>query len=1050
MALKNLTTSFSRLPRWLRISTYLVTAYLLYALLLGVITPLILQSQLPKSLSETLGRQVTVDKIRINPFLLRARVSGFAIAEQNSSDAFVRFDLLEADIGFWRTLTTFTPTIEHITLISPYAKAERLAQGDATQFNFSDIVDHLAANSEPEPEQQTEEETSVPHIRLDRFQLENGHIELADKVTGAALSYPDLELDLANIDTRSSSSLQPEKVKDSELENRYRLDIVSSDGGKFHFDGLFQLAPLEIAGQISLEQISLPPLWPLSEDIIEAQLTGGKLDFNVQYRVAENADGIALKAGNGSLTLSELALSDGNTEKVTVDKIALEGLALDTVTSSVDIASLAISHPAVNGVYAKDGLDLVRIFTPQTVSATSSQPSQNEAPSSEKQPAPAQNNATSGTTSDWLVTLNAVSLDDGDIQLTEKQIAESVNWRVSQLAVSTGTIRSDFSTPVSYQVSFGMAGDPDNVPQDAAGTFSASGEADIGNLTFDGDIKLGALSLSQLQPYLTRYASLSLTDGAASAQGHFEADSEGRLLFEGSAGVTSLNILDGLHFEPLLKWQDMQVSGIRFSTDDNALTLDNIALTAPYGKLLIDEQRRTNIGAIIKSDDAEAAQSQTAQADSVSPGSADTVGDSTASGSAAENSPVTPMLVKISNIEIDNGSAYFADNSLTPRFASGIESLNGTISDLYSRSGTAAKVDIEGKIDGYAPVSLKGSLNPLLEDMFLDLNFSVSGAELTSVNPYAGTYMGYYIDAGLLSLDVAYKLNSNQLDGDNHVVIDQLTLGRKSDSEQALSLPLGLAVALLQDSDGVIDLGLEVSGDLDNPDFSFGSIILNALGNIIKKAVTAPFSFLASLVGSDDDELNEVDFSAGSTVLDDAASERLKTLAEALRQRPGLRLSIEGTVNEVNDTRQLKIDAINQDLLSASGMESLPDNFSASEIPLEGTLAQAVEQLFTERLSSTVEAEREAIQTQLQQDKDTPPEEDAVTRAMHIAMYNQLRDQKEISEGDLIALAGDRAKAVKVFLANEADIKASRLFLLNSSQHLKSETSSALLTLKAD
>lgn len=1049
MALKNLTTSFSRLPRWLRISTYLIIAYLVYALILGVITPLVLQSQLPKSLTETLGRQTSIDKIRINPFLLRVRVTGFAIAEQNSNDAFVRFDLLETDFGFWRTLTTLAPTIEHIYLISPYSKFERLEQGDTTRFNFSDIIDQLAANGESQSEPSDSEETSVPHVRLDRFHLEDGQIELSDNVTGAALSYPDLELDLANIDTRANISLQPEKVKDNERENRYRLDIVSHDGGKFHFDGLFQLAPLEVAGQISSTNISLPPLWPLSEDIIEAQLTGGKLDFNVQYRLAENADGIVLKAGNGSLTLSGLALSDSNTEKLTIDKIALNGLALDTAASSVDIESLAISHPMVNGVYSEDGLDLISIFTPQTAHATSPQPVQNKASSDdeEEEPATVLSTDASGTAPAWLVTLNAFSLNDGDIQLTEKQIADSVNWRVSQLAMSTGEIRSDFSKPVSYEVSFGVAGDPDNIPQDTAGTFSASGAADISNLAFDGEVKLDALSLSQLQPYIIPYVNLSLTDGAASAQGRFEANGDGKILFEGSAGVTSLNILDGLHFEPLLKWQDMQISGLRYSTDDNALTLQNIDLTAPYAKLLIDEQRRTNIGAIIKSDDKEAAQSETAQAGS---GSAETADGANDDSAAPDNAPVTPLLVKISNIDIDIGSAYFADNSLTPRFASGIESLNGSVSDLYSRSGTAAKVDIEGRIDGYAPVSLKGSLNPLLEDMFLDLNFAVSGAELTSVNPYAGTYMGYYIDAGLLSLDVEYKLQNNELDGDNHVVIDQLTLGRESDSEQALSLPLGLAVALLQDSDGVIDLGLEVSGDLDNPDFSFGSIILNALGNAIKKAVTAPFSFLASLVGSDDDELNEVDFSAGSSDLDDAASQRLTTLADALRQRPGLRLSIEGTVNEVNDTRQLKISKLNDELVSTAGIQSLPENFSASEIPLEGPLAQTVEQLFTERLNSTVEAERENIVTQLQQGKDTSPDDDAVTRAMHIAMYNQLREQVTISEGDLFALAGERAKAVKVFLANEADIKASRLFLLNSSQHLKSETSSALLTLKAD
>ncbi|MCP4060422.1 MAG: DUF748 domain-containing protein [Pseudoalteromonas sp.] len=536
-------------------------------------------------------------------------------------------------------------------------------------------------------------------------------------------------------------------------------------------------------------------------------------------------------------------------------------------------------------------------------------------------------------------------------------------------------------------------------------------------------------------------------------------------MVSGDATVDNLTILDGLHYEPLVKWQSLDVADLRFSLDDNTLDIASVDITEPYAKILIDEQKRTNLGAIIRSGESSsenASEVGDAKEGSVnSPENGEAEGDSVNSPETgvvegdSVNTPETSdaegstLAISIAAINLNNGSAYFADESLTPQFASSIESLNGSIEQLTSNAGSAAKVAINGKIDSYAPVSLKGEINPLLEELFLDLDFAVEGAELTSVNPYSGTYMGYYIDKGLLSLDVRYKVQNSELDGNNHVVIDQLTLGRKSDSEQALSLPLGLAVALLQDNDGVIDLGLEVSGDLDNPDFSFGSIILNALGNLITKAVTAPFTFLASLVGSED-ELNRVDFAAGQDSLDEQAIQRLTTLAEALNKRPGLRVSIEGTVDAVSDARELAVAQLHQQLLERSGLDTLPDNFSASNVPLEGPLPSTLETLFSETFSDSVQDEQRRIRAQLQNNNDEPVTEQQVTRALHIAMYNRLRDSITIPESELAALAQKRGKRVKAYLVNQAQVDAGRLFLLNSREHLQSQSSSVELSLQAE
>ncbi|GGF53001.1 DUF748 domain-containing protein [Alteromonas lipolytica] len=1017
--LETLQNAYRTQPRAVRISTWLIAFYLLYALLLGLLTPYVLQSKVPQWLGDFTGRQVSIQKITINPFLLRIRVTDFRIAEADSNDDFFRFGLLELDAGFLTSLFTFTPTIEHLYIDELYSQLIRQQGGADPRFNFSDMLNRITAQPAPEAAKQEQKENSgIPHIRLGLLRFSRGELKVLDKVTGAELVYPDLSFELAQLDTRANLPSSVRTEEEGKPDNLYQLALATQEGGSIELDGLFQLAPLAVSGNVALKHIALPPLWPLSEDIVEARLTRGRLDFSIQYQLLETPQGFGFKAGQGQLTLSEIALSDASDERITVESLAVNQLAIDSFNQRVDIADVSIDAPVVSATYSHDGIDLARMFTPKSGSADAVKPA---------------TKANNEAQSDWRIVLGGLRLSGGDIQLQEKAIAEQMYWRAFPINITTGTVDTRFTAPVEYAIDLAMSGEPQALPESAQGKFSSQGLIYVPEQKVEASVNVSDLVLSQAQPYLQSIINIAVEDGTFSTTGNVKAGADGQIELSASARINDLVVLDGLQHEPLLKWQVMTVDGIHYVSQDNRLAIAGITLEKPYAKLLIDEQKRTNISAIMVSNTPSVAQQESAQ--QAPPRESD---DTSA-----------PMDVRIETIKVKEGTAYFADESLTPQFASSLESLNGSVNKLYSDTGTAAEVAISGKIDSYAPVSLNGEINPLLDDMYLDLDFAVSGAELTSVNPYSGTYMGYYIDKGLLSLDVRYKVQNNELDGDNHVVIDQLTLGRQSDSEQALSLPLGLAVALLQDSDGVIDLGLEVSGDLENPDFSFGSIILKALGNLITKAVTAPFSFLASLVGSED-ELNHIEFTAGQDSLSEQASSRLATLAEALNQRPGLRVSIEGGVDAVSDARELAVSQLHQTLLQRSGLASLPEDLSASNIPLQGPLPAALEAMFTEQFTIPVEQERERFTTQLQANSEEPVTAEQIPRAMHIAMYNRLRDEISVTEAQLAGLAQRRGKMVKAYLANEAGVDASRLFLLNSRQHLQSAASQVVLSLEAN
>ncbi|PWI32587.1 hypothetical protein DI392_14290 [Vibrio albus] len=1033
---------FKSLTKPVRVGIYLLTAYATYALLLGLIVPAIIQSQAPDMLSEQLGRKVQIAKVRINPFLLRTRISGFAIAEQDETTRFIQFDQLELEFSFWRTIRHLTPVIDHLDIQNPVVNVARLDITNGTpRFNFSDIQETLAkqASKAPQTEEPQPESTGIPGLIADRLSILQGQLHIRDQVTGTKLDYPALDIALNQMDTRAFTLSVPDNAETgavlAEESNRYALSLTGADKGQLALSGQFQLQPLEVNGDLQLSGLTLPPFWPLAADMIPAQLTSGSLRFSTDYHLIQNDENIQVNTENGQFALTNLVFSADSEPKVALPELTVENISADTGSQKINLDSICLSGLTIDAAMDKNGtVDLQSLFTPVVSADKDVVPSQtntDETVADDPQPEP------------WLISLNRFVMSDSDINLTEKLVSQGVHWRIYPLSLSTDRVLSDLSQPVDYQLSMNISSSENASPQQSRGAFSSNGQINADALAADGEIKLTALDLSQFQPYLKPYLNVELSSGGLSTEGAFSADSQGKATYQGRASVDNLLIKDGLEHEPLIKWKTMAMDSMQFDLQQQSLNIATIQLDEPYAKVLIAKDRRTNIGEIMARSDSSATNEteKTSNQTSDKPETDVQVAD-TAKGPAFD--------LDIGKIEVRNGSAYFADYSLTPNFASGIEDLQGYINHLSSDPATRAEVALQGKVDRYAPVTLSGEVNPLLTPPYLDLDFILDSAELTSVNPYSGTYVGYYIDKGQLSLDINYLLDNNQLKGSNHVVIDQLQLGKASESDLATSLPVSLAIALLQDTDGVIDLGVDVSGDLDSPDFSLGGIILKAIGNIITKAVTAPFSLLANLIGSDE-ELNLVQFDPGLAVLTPAEEARLRKLANALTKRPKLAVSVEGSVNPKEDSHALAEAQLQQKLLQLSGLSELPANLTASRIPATGPLATALEQLSVQELNLDITAERSKIEKQLQAETEEVTDIDLarITSVLHIGMYNQLLSAQEISPDSLGNLADARAKATKAFLVEGAQLDPGRIFILDSKTELKTDAAQALLTLDA-
>ena len=276
--------------------------------------------------------------------------------------------------------------------------------------------------------------------------------------------------------------------------------------------------------------------------------------------------------------------------------------------------------------------------------------------------------------------------------------------------------------------------------------------------------------------------------------------------------------------------------------------------------------------------------------------------------------------MRVRRVRLQNAKLDFADLSLRPQFAAKIYELNGVVTGLSTKRDARSQIELDGRIDEFGLARVRGQLNPFTPTDNTDLNVVFKNVDMVSASPYTMKFAGYKVAEGKISLDLQYKVRNRQLDGTNQIVLDKLTLGERIDSPDALKLPLELALAILKDSDGRIDLGLPVSGDMNDPQFSYGALIWKAVGNVLTKIVTAPFRALGNLLGISADKLEAIDFDAGSAVLLPPEREKLKQVAQILAKREQLKLAVPGQYSDT-DGAALRAQAVRRAVTAKAGIK---------------------------------------------------------------------------------------------------------------------------------
>jgi len=796
------------------------TILIIYSLIGFIAVPLILESILPDKLSEALNRPVSINNIRLNPFALTAAVEGLNIKDKNPAAPFVSFDELFVNIQTM-SLLKLGLVVKEVRLAKPHI---HLARTSETEFNFSDLIPEKKPEPKPKPKTEDPETDKKPfRFAISNIAIIDGNISLEDEPVQKQHVFSAINLTLPHI-----SNFDPHVDK-------YANPLLTGDFNQAGISINVNTKPfhdtLETIVTLSFSGIAIPHYFAyVPENMVGFEIHKGQLNVDARISYLQNNDQSEVTL-QGAIGLTDLEISEKNGNEL----FTLPGLQIDVAPSrpleqQLTLASVKIQSPELSISRNPDGIiNLTTLGPKPPETAEASEDMQEE--SIEEKSGPEENVLEENTPEKpFQLEISDFLLDSGKIIFTDYAVKKPADSPV-ELTVDDLLIKlSEFSNAPDKTAEYDI-----HALINKEADISTTGQLGVTPLLVETDFSLADLKLAWGQPYLPETIRLVIADGKFSTSGHAAvnttAEGEIKTTVTGKAAINEFESVDPDRKEPFVSWNTFSFDGIDVSTHPLAITTDKILLKDFKNQLIVFNDGATNLDKIFIKSEPEADADQ-------KPSEPET----------PENQEKTSVVpVKIGEVLLDNFDFKFIDKNIKPHFSTRLNLSALRVTGLTSEDFKAAALKAEGKIDEYAPIKIEGSLNPLKKDLFLDITYSLTNMELSPLSPYTGKYIGRTIEKGKFTTDVKYKIDKKEISAQNRVLLDQFTLGQKVDSEDALNLPVGLALSLLKDRNGQINVTLPISGRTDDPDFGFGKPLLNAIKNLVVKAATSPFDLSAPL-----------------------------------------------------------------------------------------------------------------------------------------------------------------------------------------------------------
>ncbi|HSV35743.1 MAG TPA: DUF748 domain-containing protein, partial [Ramlibacter sp.] len=616
-----------------------------------------------------------------------------------------------------------------------------------------------------------------------RFSYADG--KLAASLDGARLALSNLALAREGA-TDSFAALTRLDVTDVHADLVHRqatIGEVRADGGKLAVrrdaKGELDLAQLMVAAagpaaapppgaavvvqdwklaikQVLFDQVAVSAI---DETVSPALRLGiGRVRLQLKLDAEQASSGLQLKLADAALGLADLTLGSGAQTPLKLGQLGFTEGTLDLAArrASVgrlyaDVGQLQLVRDRAGRLNVMELLPSIAQSGPQAAAAPSGAP--------------------------WTVAAKSVALSKFGADLHDE--GTGVKVHVNDLAVSLEGASSNPKQAVQFNAGLSLR---------EGGRLSARGSAVPGTGAVAADVRIQQLALAPLQPLLAQHVKLKIAGGQVSAQGNLTLGG-GAPKTAGARYVGSLDIaglaLQEADGDLFASWKNVGAQRLTASLDPPLLDIPELRVIDANAKLIIEDDRSLNAARLL-----------------VKPAAAPTAPVVSA---AAEPFPVRVRRIRLQNAKLD-----FTDLSLRPQFAARIHDLNGVVNGLSSQRDSRSQIELDGRVDEFGLARIRGELNPFAPSHNTDIGVVFRNVDMVTTSPYTMKFAGYRIAEGKISLDLQYKVRAGQLEGANQIVIDKLTLGERVDSPDALKLPLALAIAILKDSDGRIDLGLPV------------------------------------------------------------------------------------------------------------------------------------------------------------------------------------------------------------------------------------------------
>lgn len=977
----------------------------LYALAGFEVAPGIVRDQARKFVQEKYGRELAVGEVRVHPFKLQLEVRDLALPDADGTPMlgferlFVDFELA----SLWQRSLVF----REVTLEAPNARTVVRPDG---RVNLADLA------LPPDPE---DEDEGLTALWLQSLAVDRGVIEFVDQSRREEFARRFERVAFALEDFRTT----PEG-------GDFRFSARGQSAETIDWKGNFTLEPVIASrGEITIANVNALDVADFLGDALPFVLSSGRARLNGTYSVSL-ADSFALDLALPAIELTDAGLRARGVDAdwVTVPSLVVSDTAVALPAQTISIAKIAVTGLAAQAWIEPGGkVNLQQLFTPVVTGPAG--------------------DAADAADREWTVDIANVELAGATIDFEDRLAEPAKKFAIAPLSLTVAGVSLDLAKPLPVTLAATVNGEA---------LLETSGTITPQPFKAALDVSLDQARMQILQPYILPVADLTITSGTLAVKGKAtieppELDGP-EMSFAGAVTIDGFASQDNAMREDFINFRRLELRQLEFDRGPDALTIEQVRVTGPYARLIVSQDQIVNIAAVLDPEGTAAAletrKAEAAAEAAMSPAEKRRRDRELAAAKKAEDKarkargkqPAPAQVrtaqgpetfpIRVREVRIDGGRLNFSDHFVQPNFSADIQSLRGTIRGISSAHDSRAKVDLEGNLGEFSPVSIAGELQPFAFDRYTDLAFDFENIALPVFNPYSGRLAGYNIAKGKLTTTLHYRIEDRKLDAAHKIRIDQLEWGEATATKGEATLPVKFATALLRDRHGVISLDVPVKGTLDDPTFRIGPIVWQIIKNIIVKAVTAPFALLGSLFAGAE-EAQFVDFAPGDAAVPAAAAEKLVTLAKGLVEKPDIKLDVPmGAVAEL-DKIALADRAYERQLAAAVGAVLRRKADDATPPPafdaLESKQKTAVLKALLERQGGPVPEVPEPA---------APPEGTARADAKALReaaevefLAKEARARVVVTDAEVEALGEERGHAIERILLTDTGLEPTRVYV---------------------